>query len=472
MTQYRRNPITMVRTRTRGPSGVKLRWPLVALTAMVPFTYVPHELGIGQPPVSLIVLAGFTAYGLRFRVMSWHLASWEWFLLALTAVVTCRSLASFAEGSPPGAYATVSLLAVPLGVLVLTRVAMHLELQRSVVVGLGCALGVVLVLECYQLLIGLPALQSNGYLYPEFIYHTTSGSYRPFGSFRTPVTFGIFLAMLGLALAVSATGLRRWVTGALVVGGLAATETRSAWIGAGVALVVVGASSVKTLRASSIAKGGAVVYLAVLGAVAFPGVLSPVATRLATLLDSEYESNATREVLWRSTARAISEAPLFGHGSEPLSDYLPLALREAYSHPHNNYLQVAFSFGIIGLLPFLGYFASTLVTLNRSEGALRLGAIAATTAFLVASLFESMWTTFAVLATLGLINGVALSPLRPRDPERIGDGSPPDSRRVRVRPLRVRSAARASLHQAPDVGNEPGGVLRVGKPHASTRVRD
>lgn len=395
----------------RSPSGRLSQYVLALLTATLPFTFVPHELGVAQLPTSLLTLTGFVFVALRNGALSERPTSAEWSLLLLGLLIGSRLLVEPIEGRTPGVFESLTLLAIPLGGYVLTRVAKVATLRTSIVAGLSVALVLLLAFELHQVLAGLDSLKALGYVYPDFIYHTESGAYRPFGTFRTPVTFGIYLAVIGFAVALSSRGWLRWVFALGAIVGVAATETRSAWIGSALAIAVLALQRLKRAQFRHLARLGALLYgLVVLGLVA-PTIVRPLSNRLSTVFDSDFQSNSTRVELWKSTATAIADSPLVGHGTAPLTPYLPQAFQAQFSHPHNNFLQVAFAFGLVGLALFVAYFVSAWREVSTVRNAYAQGALAAATTFLVGSLFESMWTTFAVFGTVTLILGLGMRPL-------------------------------------------------------------
>lgn len=103
-----------------------------------------------------------------------------------------------------------------------------------------------------------------------------------------------------------------------------------------------------------------------------------------------------RTGIWRNAANKSLESPIIGHGygvsrliMEPLQDYQPL-------HCHNEVLEVFFTTGILGLIPFVTMFAYGLIWIIRSSRlsrtystTLTLHAICVVTMFFVSSLFEA-----------------------------------------------------------------------------------
>ena len=100
--------------------------------------------------------------------------------------------------------------------------------------------------------------------------------------------------------------------------------------------------------------------------------------------------------IWRNAANQSLESPIIGHGygvsrltMKSLPDFQPL-------HCHNEVLEVFFTTGILGLIPFVTMFAYSLKWITCSSWLSRtysttftLHAICVVTMFFVSSLFEA-----------------------------------------------------------------------------------
>lgn len=232
------------------------------------------------------------------------------------------------------------------------------------------------------------------------------------------LTFAGQLA-IGAAVAIAVVLVvrdRRWRWGgaacaALAVAALAATFTRSSWLGliAGSALMLA-----LTRPLALLPLGLAVAALAVLA----PGDFRE---RLWSVFDLSSRWNEQRQYMWQAGARMFRDHPLTGVGLQDLralyEQYRPPAATEAAGHLHSVPVHVAASMGLVGLAA-LGVLLVTLArTAGRDlrarlrrrglSGALSLGALGALAAFAVAGLFEWNLGDEEVLHPLYALIGLA-----------------------------------------------------------------
>ncbi|MBI5169457.1 MAG: O-antigen ligase family protein [Candidatus Eisenbacteria bacterium] len=192
----------------------------------------------------------------------------------------------------------------------------------------------------------------------------------------------------------------RWgaaLTVALTGAALAATYTRSSWLGAfGGAGVVLGFVWPAGVAALALIAAAAVAFT--------PGDFGD---RLRHMFDPAHGYNGERILMWRAGVKMFLERPLTGFGlldMHGLYDrYMVPGATEKVGHLHNAYVQIAATMGLTGLAAF-GWLYTTLLRAaapgvafarrlrERSEDelamALRLGAFAALAGFLVAACFE------------------------------------------------------------------------------------
>jgi putative inorganic carbon (HCO3(-)) transporter len=221
-----------------------------------------------------------------------------------------------------------------------------------------------------------------------------------------PVAAGIFVA----------GSPRAWRWGAAVAaliggGALAATYTRSAWIGLFVALAV--------LLALARPRALAILAVLVLALVA----LAPVSyrDRLASAFDPAHASNVERRHMWEAGLRMFRDHPFTGVGLQDLHPayerYRPPAAREPAGHLHNVWIQIAATMGVTGLAAFtwlyVTFFRATTARLRERSSmsgigrGLALGATGALAGFLVAGLFEWNFGDEELLHLLFVLVGLA-----------------------------------------------------------------
>ncbi|MGE5178991.1 MAG: O-antigen ligase family protein [Bacteroidota bacterium] len=214
-----------------------------------------------------------------------------------------------------------------------------------------------------------------------------------------PVTYGgqvTLLAAIGMALVAYGPS-RVWRLGAgaflaLLAPAMIGSATRSAWIATLVAACVILARTRARLLP----------LIAVVAAAAIALAPAHLRERALSSFDTKSIWNRERIYMWEAGARIFRDHPVTGVGLQDLSGIYrryrsPLAAEE-HGHLHNIVVQVAASMGVVGLAALawlLAGFARTAghrwrAPLPRSSlaSALRLAAVAALVAILVAGLFE------------------------------------------------------------------------------------
>lgn len=258
----------------------------------------------------------------------------------------------------------------------------------------------------------------------EWWNHGHGYAWRAQGLANHYMTFGgQLLFEFPLALAVLLlTKSPRWRWGAAVVAvltalALAATFTRSSWLGAFAAAALV---------AGAVWPWG-IAVLAAFAALAWNFAPGQWGSRLHGMFDSHFGYNGERLLMWKAGWRMFREHPLTGVGLEDMHALyqrykLPEAT-EAVGHLHNTYVQIAAGMGLMGLVAFTWLYASLLraaspgVAFARDftarmraggEGAaLRLGVTAALAGFLVTACFEFNFGDEELLYQLFVLVGLA-----------------------------------------------------------------
>ncbi|HXS83856.1 MAG TPA: O-antigen ligase family protein [Methylomirabilota bacterium] len=220
---------------------------------------------------------------------------------------------------------------------------------------------------------------------------------------------------VALGIAIQARSPRwRWAAAGvalLAFAPLAATFTRSAWLGLFVACAVM----------LALTRPLGLALLAVLGAAAW--FLAPGAwgERLHSVADPANLWNRERVFMWDAGVRMFRDHPFTGVGLQDLhalyDQYRSPESAERAGHLHNAYIQIAASMGLVGLAAFAWLYASLLRAAWARGGAgsestglgagVRLGVTAALVGFLVAGLFEWNFGDEELLYHLYTLVGIA-----------------------------------------------------------------
>jgi len=92
-----------------------------------------------------------------------------------------------------------------------------------------------------------------------------------------------------------------------------------------------------------------------------------------------------RAHIWAALAESIPEAPWFGHGANASESYV-IALTGGIAHPHNDWLRIAYDYGLLGtallLVTLIAQIRHTLGIARQSTGPIRLCAYAAASTFI------------------------------------------------------------------------------------------
>ena len=219
---------------------------------------------------------------------------------------------------------------------------------------------------------------------------------------------------LGVALSARSP---RWRWGAAAVAlvafaALAATFTRSAWLGLFVACALM----------LGVTRPAGLVVLAVAGVAAW--FLAPGAwgARLHSVADPKNLWNRERVFMWEAGVRMFRDHPLTGVGLQDLhalyDQYRSPDSVERAGHLHNAYVQIAATMGLVGLAAFAWLYGSLLraatgtLTALRARGlagGVRLGVTAALVGFLVAGAFEWNFGDEELLYHLYTLVGLAFA---------------------------------------------------------------
>jgi ADP-heptose:LPS heptosyltransferase/O-antigen ligase len=239
--------------------------------------------------------------------------------------------------------------------------------------------------------------------------------------------------MLGLILATARTlyrrGAARWRWGAAVIvlaWALALTFTRSSWLGAAAALILLlGVKDWRLLLAAAAVVASGLIF--------FPH--NPVTERVATIsVQSPITSNTERRMMWDTAVKLIRDQPWLGYGIDNLSRYYGRyvhreAIEQNPPHVHNTEMQLALNGGLTALVFFLWWAAAVLwlgfagYRRNVSAAPARAGSILGLTAafvgFLVNGLFEFNFGTSQVITIVYFLAGLlpVLALADPKQPD-------------------------------------------------------
>ncbi len=251
-----------------------------------------------------------------------------------------------------------------------------------------------------------------------------SGAWRARGLSHHYMTYGGQLLLelpVALAVALTARSPRwRWGAGAvaaLVALSLAATFTRSAWLGAFVAVAVV-ATAFRPWALAVLAAGAVAAWTLAAG---------EWRERLHSMVDPRHGYNGERLLMWGAGLRMFLTDPLTGVGLQDMRAVYPayrspLATEEV-GHLHNTLVQIGASMGLAGLAAFAWLYASLVraaaaglrvarglparLRAGGESAGLRLGVVAALAGFLVAGVFEWNFGDEELLYQLYVLVGLA-----------------------------------------------------------------
>lgn len=262
--------------------------------------------------------------------------------------------------------------------------------------------------------------------------HVVPGG-RAWGTVGNPILLGTAMALLAcypLAVTLTRRG-TRWMRilapAAASAAGAAcvASQSRGAWLGLAVgAAVTVGLSWRLIDRRRALATVGAVL-LATLVMLAVPGARAMLSGRIASV-GAQSSSSSARLLKYRVGVGLVAARPVLGWGWDTVSEVYPSRLPVGWMRQdpegrttdrlHNEWLDIAFGTGIVGLAAVVVLVCTGFATGLRALGAggtpraLAAGLIGATSAYVVASMtafpalatWPLLWATVGLLAALGL----------------------------------------------------------------------
>jgi len=143
--------------------------------------------------------------------------------------------------------------------------------------------------------------------------------------------------------------------------------------------------------------------------------------RIKEISLSKDKAESTRIRLWQTSINIIKNKPIWGIGlgnfGNLFNQYKVAGTYDNYSHPHNDFLNVAVNSGLLGLLAYLSiwgvFLYSTIKAMvkNKRSGflyAMQIGGVIAIIAFLFASLFQCYYTDAEVNMLAMFILGITV----------------------------------------------------------------
>ncbi|HEX7400911.1 MAG TPA: O-antigen ligase family protein [candidate division Zixibacteria bacterium] len=280
----------------------------------------------------------------------------------------------------------------------------------SVLITVSCVVGLYAVWQHY----------SGMDLYRHKLLEPKGGVFISLGFFDHHLTFGgyyllVFLLASVIALSYKRQGIRRIldVISPVIIGlSLIFSYARSAWLGAVTGMLTFGFLQGKKF-ALLFTCGVVVLCLAVF-------VIEPTSwERIKEISLSKDKTESTRIRLWQTSWNMIKDKPIWGIGLGNFgllfNQYKVEGKYDNYSHPHNDFLNVAVNSGLLGLLAYLYLWVVFLYTSikailkNKKAGflySIQLGGVITMIAFLVASLFQCYYTDAEVNMLIMFLLGI------------------------------------------------------------------
>ncbi|MCZ6533023.1 MAG: O-antigen ligase family protein [SAR324 cluster bacterium] len=401
----------------------------------------------------LFAASTFTVSGVELSVMFLYLLTAYHFLrgpvpmgipkwLAAPFILWILVAVGSALANPEPAATLLSLrhqyrILLPFALLLALR---HVELERLLKVYLAFAC-VAAVYALFQTAFAVDLMRPQGrIIFDEVAGFGINGViYRARGNFAGTNAFGFLmmatsLMFAGLAGARLPRGRRTWLFGALLTaGGLLASISRAAWLGALVGLLVL---AMRLPRRWAAAIASAALALAILAIIVMNSnwveeelrflAQIPLIGRLAGMHISN-DSAQVRFVLWDASIRGIKEKPLLGAGfmnrgamlknlrpPERLRAIFPI--RASGDDAHNIFLQVTYYFGLLGLGAFLSMWAAVIawnlrcIKIANGRFPLETGVLWGSSAVFAAALIDGLFhdnffgavANFTIMICMGL----------------------------------------------------------------------
>ncbi|MBR4904972.1 MAG: O-antigen ligase family protein [Selenomonadaceae bacterium] len=257
------------------------------------------------------------------------------------------------------------------------------------------------------------------------------GEPRAYGFTNSPTTYGpVVLMQLPILIFIAQSEImpRLWrgisiFTACFTFIALILSMTRASWL-ALVAMIIIFVALNKKYRliTAKICAGLAIIFLSAT-------FISPtLQERVSTIIDTKFQSNTERVLMWESAINIFKDYPIHGIGQEmffkvyneqyisPYAKERPDKNKDGHSQAHNNFLNVACEGGIIGFASFIGlytYFFWKFFTQMTREKEFAFSA--GLTAFLIISalMIEGLMNTYtnmtAIMREFWLLAGTMIA---------------------------------------------------------------
>ena len=380
-----------------GSSPIRLETTLTAFFALFLFAST-FSIALAQTSLALSLLT-FCGLVVMTRRLPENLGPRPLYI-AIGVYIGWQVISSLAGTSPLSSLATLReewlFLILPLGILLGRHQTTRSRLLSALAVGV-LLIGIYGIIQHFT---GAHWFKSSG-------LHTAGGSYRLAGNFSHPLTYGYFVAtssafflnyLIG-SFRNQSLGTRILFTTATLAS-LTATVlcmSRGPLLALGIGLIVTGLMHRQFIRIA------ATLLLAIaLAWIVAPKMIAEFESRLVN--DLNQESRGGRLYIWKLSGRIIKDDPITGVGpgnfSQAYSNQLQTEAppRVPMGHAHNDFLNLAATIGIPGLLLYLSIWGIVMVQLwhrlrntsgSRESHALATAALIASVAFCVGSMTEA-----------------------------------------------------------------------------------
>ncbi|MBI2619751.1 MAG: O-antigen ligase family protein [Ignavibacteriales bacterium] len=377
----------------------------------IPISFVPAEFGIA------LACFGWIINGIISK--SWK-TRWHPFFIPLIAYLSWNVVAALLSERPFQSLVAVGDNEWPfvLMLMMFWTVSNDRTLKRLIVLFLASS-AIAMFYAVWQTWYGVE-------LYRNMPLTPIDGLYRNVGFYGFYLTFaGFAMSVFFLATSLGieiGRGRASWypLLSFLSLLAIIGSFARSVWLGIVIVLPVLGFLKGR--------KTGAAAVLSLLFLTTFIIVVSPtIRDRAFSILDPG--QNQTRINLWKTSLAITKEHPVFGIGQDNFVYFFDRYRIEGYYdsmvHPHNDYLNVLVSSGLPGLLAFLSLWGMAVrvglkTGVRLKSGFVRGTAIGATLGllgFLIGSLFQNYYGTFANCLGWWFLVGIIFTASRLADNE-------------------------------------------------------